>query len=72
MAKAVDTLLLVLANVLQHPGDSKFRTLKLENVKIKAMMLAAPEVGQVLKAAGQSALTVYLRGVNTKLTCSGT
>ncbi|DBA95296.1 TPA: hypothetical protein ACH3X3_013188 [Trebouxia sp. C0006] len=52
MAKAVDTLLLVLANVLQHPRDSKFRTLKLENAKIKAMMLAVPEVGQVLKAAG--------------------
>ncbi|KAA6423321.1 MAG: Peptide-N(4)-(N-acetyl-beta-glucosaminyl)asparagine amidase [Trebouxia sp. A1-2] len=52
MAKAVDTLLLVLANILQHPGDSKFRSLKLENVKIKAMMLAASEVGQVLKAAG--------------------
>ncbi|KAL0026255.1 hypothetical protein WJX77_006348 [Trebouxia sp. C0004] len=52
MAKAVDTLLLLLANVLQHPRDSKFKTLKLENVKIKAMMLAAPEIGQVLKAAG--------------------
>lgn len=52
MAKAVDTLLLVLANVLQHPGDSKFRTLKMENVKIKAMMLAVPEVVHVLKAAG--------------------
>jgi len=70
MAKAVDTLLLVLANVFQHPGDSKFKTLKLENVKIKAMMLAAPEVGQVLKAAGQSAFTAYLRVMHTKLSCS--
>ncbi len=59
MAKAVDTLLLVLANVLQHPGDSKFRTLKLENVKIKAMMLAAPDVGQVLKAAGLLSLPTW-------------
>ena len=70
MAKAVDTLLLVLANVLQHPGDSKFRILKLENVKIKAMMLAVPEVGQVLKAAGQSAFTAYLQGMHTKPSCS--
>ena len=59
MAKAVDTLLLVLANVLQHPRDSKFRTLKLENVKIKAMMLAAPDVGQVLKAAGLLSLPTW-------------
>ncbi len=66
MAKAVDTLLLVLANVLQHPGDSKFRTLKLENAKIKAMMLAVPEVGQVLSAAGQSDLTAGLQGMYTK------
>ncbi len=69
MATAVNTLLLVLANVLQHPGDSKFRTLKLENVKIKAMMLAAPEVGQVLKAAGQSACTPYLQVMQTKFSC---
>lgn len=66
MAKAVDTLLLVLANILQHPGDSKFRSLKLENVKIKAMMLAASEVGQVLKAAGQSAFTAYPRVMHTE------
>ncbi len=66
MTKAVNTLLLVLANVLQHPGDSKFRTLKPENAKIKAMMLAAPEVGQVLKAAGQSAFTAYLQVMRTK------
>jgi len=65
MAKAVDTLLLVLANVLQHPRDSKFRTLKLENAKIKAMMLAVPEVGQLLKAAGQSAFTAYLPVMQT-------
>ncbi len=50
---AVDTLLLVLANAAQQPSDSKFRTLKKENAKIKAMLSAAAEVEEVLKAAGQ-------------------
>ena len=50
----VQALLLVLANVVQHPREPKFRTLRVANAKIKAMLSAGPAMEQVLKAAGQT------------------
>lgn len=51
--------MLVLVNIALHPSDDKFMTVKLENVKIKAMLLTFPEAGQVLRAAGQVAFWIH-------------
>ena len=51
--------MLVLVNIALHPSDNKFRTVKVENVKIKAMLLTFPEAGQVLTAAGQVACWIH-------------
>lgn len=53
-SQAMNTLLLLLANVVQHPSESKFRTLKLENAKVKAMLSVGPEVDRLLRAAGEA------------------
>ena len=51
-AKAVDTLLLVLANVLQHPEEAKYRTLKSSNVRVQSMLSCGDQFAAMLKAVG--------------------
>ena len=51
--KAVDTLLLVLANVLQHPEEAKYRTLKSSNVRVQGMLSCGDHFAAILKAVGQ-------------------
>ena len=58
MLQSVGTLLLVLSNTAQHPAESKYRTLKLENAKIKAMLAGGSEIISLLKAAGTPFSTI--------------
>lgn len=53
LLKSVDTLMLVLSNTMLHPAESKYRMLKLENAKIKAMLAGNTEVSNLLKAVGK-------------------
>ena len=53
LLKSVATLLLLLSNIVQHPEESKYRTLKLENAKIKAVLAGNTEVSNLLKAVGK-------------------
>lgn len=50
--KAFETLLLVLVNVVQHPEDTKFRTLKSSNARVQAMLSSGHCFEEVLAATG--------------------
>ena len=53
--ESVGTLLRVLCNIVQHPAESKHRSLRVENTKIKAMLAGHSEVANVLRAIGMAA-----------------
>lgn len=50
--ESVGTLLRVLCNIVQHPTESKHRTLRVENAKIKAMLSGHSEVFNLLRIVG--------------------
>ena len=50
--ESVGTLLRVLSNIAQNPAESKHRTLRIENAKIKAMLSGHDEVLNLLRITG--------------------
>lgn len=50
--ESIGTLLRVLCNIVQHPSESKHRTLRVENAKIKAMLSGHSEVSSLLRIIG--------------------
>ena len=50
--ESVGTLLRVLCNIAQHPTESKHRSLRVENAKIKAMLSGHNEVSKLLRIIG--------------------
>lgn len=52
-AKTVETLLLVLVNVLQHPEEAKYRTLKSSNARVQSMLSCGDCFEEILKAVGK-------------------
>ena len=50
--ESIGTLLRVLCNIVQHPAESKHRTLRMENAKIKAMLSGHSEVSNLLSIIG--------------------
>ena len=68
-AKAVETLLLVLVNVLQHPEEAKYRTLKSSNARVQSMLSCGDCFEEILKAVGKppsTAVAVLLLKVHTE------
>ena len=55
--ESVDTLLRVLCNIVQHPAESKHRSLRMENAKIKAMLSGHNEISNLLRAIGMTNCT---------------
>lgn len=53
--KSVGTLLRVLCNIVQHPAESKHRSLRMENAKIKAMLSGHNEISTLLRTLGTTA-----------------
>ena len=49
---SINTLLLILSKVAQHPADSKYRCLQLQNSKIQTMLSSNKEDLQLLQAIG--------------------
>lgn len=52
VAQSLSTLLRVLTNIVQHPTESKHRTLRMENAKVKAMLLGHKETLTLLRSIG--------------------
>lgn len=52
VAQALGTLLRVLSNIVQHPSESKHRTLRMENAKVKAMLSGHREILNLLRNIG--------------------
>lgn len=52
--KGVETLLLLLANVVQHPKELKYRTLKCSNARVQSMLSCGDHFAALLKAIGEA------------------